>query len=77
MSDIVDPTFRFMSVDWDGKIRMTLLRDYAMQRLIGMKDKYDISVACDTDHDSYKKRWSGAAESLPDSLYFLSAATSS
>ena len=42
VNDIVDPTFRFMSVDWDGKIRMDPSSSYAMQRLIGMKDKYDI-----------------------------------
>ncbi len=53
VNDIVDPTFRFMSVDWDGKIRMDPSSSYAMQRLIGMKDKYDISVACDTDHDRH------------------------
>lgn len=53
VSDIVDPTFRFMSVDWDGKIRMDPSSPYAMQRLIGMKDRYDISVACDTDHDRH------------------------
>jgi phosphoglucomutase len=53
VSDIVDPTFRFMSVDWDGKIRMDPSSSYAMQRLIGMKDKFDILVACDTDHDRH------------------------
>jgi phosphoglucomutase len=53
VSDLVDPTFRFMSVDWDGKIRMDPSSPYAMQRLIGMKDHYDISVACDTDHDRH------------------------
>jgi len=53
VSEIVDPTFRFMSVDWDGKIRMDPSSSYAMQRLIGMKDKFDISVACDTDHDRH------------------------
>ena len=53
VSDIVDPTFRFMTVDWDGKIRMDPSSSYAMQRLIGMKDQYDISVACDTDHDRH------------------------
>jgi phosphoglucomutase len=53
VSDIVDPTFRFMSVDWDGKIRMDPSSSYAMQRLIGIKDRYDISVACDTDHDRH------------------------
>ena len=49
----VDPTFRFMTVDWDGQIRMDPSSSYAMQRLIGMKDKFDISVACDTDHDRH------------------------
>ncbi len=39
VSDNVDPTFRFMSVDWDGKIRMDPSSPYAMQRLIGMKDR--------------------------------------
>ncbi|HET6255716.1 MAG TPA: phosphoglucomutase (alpha-D-glucose-1,6-bisphosphate-dependent) [Puia sp.] len=49
----VDPTFRFMTVDWDGQIRMDPSSSYAMQSLIGMKDRYDISVACDTDHDRH------------------------
>jgi phosphoglucomutase len=49
----VDPTFRFMSVDWDGKIRMDPSSPYAMQRLIGLKDKFDIAFASDTDHDRH------------------------
>jgi len=49
----VDPTFRFMTVDWDGQIRMDPSSTYAMQSLIEMKDKYDISFACDTDHDRH------------------------
>lgn len=49
----VDPTFRFMTVDWDGKIRMDPSSTYAMQGLIGLKDKYDIAFACDTDHDRH------------------------
>ncbi len=49
----VDPTFRFMTLDWDGKIRMDPSSQYAMASLIAMKDKYDISVACDTDHDRH------------------------
>jgi phosphoglucomutase len=49
----VDPTFRFMSVDWDGKIRMDPSSSYAMQRLIGLKDRYDVAFACDTDHDRH------------------------
>jgi phosphoglucomutase len=53
VNDAVDPTFRFMTLDWDGKIRMDPSSSYAMQRLIGLKDKYDIAFACDTDHDRH------------------------
>ena len=42
-----------MSVDWDGKIRMDPSSPYAMQRLIGLKDKFDLAVASDTDHDRH------------------------
>jgi phosphoglucomutase len=53
VSDVVDPTFRFMSVDWDGQIRMDPSSAYSMQRLIGLKDRYQIAFACDTDHDRH------------------------
>jgi len=53
VSAVVDPQFAFMSVDWDGKIRMDPSSKYAMQRLIGLKDKYDVAFACDTDHDRH------------------------
>jgi phosphoglucomutase len=53
VSDVVDQTFRFMTVDWDGKIRMDPSSPYAMQRLIALKDKFDIAFACDTDHDRH------------------------
>jgi len=53
MDETVDPTFRFMTVDWDGQIRMDPSSPYAMQRLIGMKDHFDLSFACDTDHDRH------------------------
>ena len=49
----VDPTFRFMTVDWDGQIRMDPSSPYAMQRLIGLRDKFDIAFACDPDHDRH------------------------
>jgi phosphoglucomutase len=49
----IDPTFSFMTVDWDGQIRMDPSSPYAMQRLIAMKDNYNISFACDTDHDRH------------------------
>jgi phosphoglucomutase len=53
VNETVDPTFRFMTVDWDGQIRMDPSSSYAMQRLIGMKDRFDLSFACDTDHDRH------------------------
>jgi phosphoglucomutase len=53
VNDAVDPTFRFMTLDWDGKIRMDPSSPYAMQRLIELKDRYDIAFACDTDHDRH------------------------
>src|ERR1700688_2214890 len=53
VNEAVDPTFRFMSVDWDGQIRMDPSSPYAMARLIGMKNRFDLSFACDTDHDRH------------------------
>lgn len=53
VSDVIDPTFRFMTVDWDGRIRMDPSSPYAMVRLIELKDKFDIAFACDTDHDRH------------------------
>jgi phosphoglucomutase len=53
VNEAVDPTFRFMTVDWDGQIRMDPSSPYAMQRLIGLKDRFAIAWACDTDHDRH------------------------
>ncbi len=53
VNEAVDPTFRFMTVDWDGRIRMDPSSSYAMQSLIGLKDRFDIAFACDTDHDRH------------------------
>jgi phosphoglucomutase len=53
VSEEVDPTFRFMTVDWDGKIRMDPSSPFAMQRLISLKDRFEIACACDTDHDRH------------------------
>jgi phosphoglucomutase len=53
VSDVVDPTFRFMSVDWDGKIRMDCSSPYAMQRLIALRESFDVAWACDPDHDRH------------------------
>ncbi|HEX8849457.1 MAG TPA: phosphoglucomutase (alpha-D-glucose-1,6-bisphosphate-dependent) [Gemmatimonadaceae bacterium] len=53
VSEDVDPTFRFMTVDWDGKIRMDCSSPYAMRRLIGMRERFDVAWACDPDHDRH------------------------
>ncbi len=53
VNEAVDSTFRFMTVDWDGRIRMDPSSPYAMQSLIGLKDRFDIAFACDTDHDRH------------------------
>ena len=53
VSDAVDPRFAFMTLDWDGQIRMDPSSKYAMQRLIDIKDRFDIAFACDTDHDRH------------------------
>jgi len=53
VNEEVDPTFRFMTLDWDGKIRMDPSSSYAMQRLISLKDRYDVAFACDPDHDRH------------------------
>jgi phosphoglucomutase len=53
VNEVVDPAFRFMTVDWDGQIRMDPSSSYAMQSLIDLKDRFDIAFACDTDHDRH------------------------
>jgi len=53
VSEVIDPTFAFMTVDWDGQIRMDPSSPCAMQRLLGLKDRYDIAFACDTDYDRH------------------------
>jgi phosphoglucomutase len=53
VNPVVDPTFRFMTVDWDGQIRMDPSSPYAMESLIGLKDRFDIAFGCDTDHDRH------------------------
>ena len=79
VNDAVDPTFRFMTVDWDGQIRMDPSSPYAMQRLIGLKDRFDIAFACDTDHDRHGivTRSTGllASQSLPFRRNLLSFPT--
>jgi phosphoglucomutase len=53
VNEAVDPTFRFMTLDWDGRIRMDPSSPYAMRGLIALKDKFDVAFACDTDHDRH------------------------
>jgi phosphoglucomutase len=74
VNDAVDPTFRFMTVDWDGQIRMDPSSPYAMARLIGMKDRFDLSFACDTDHDRHGIVTQGSGLLPPN--HFLSVAIS-
>ena len=75
VNEVVDPTFRFMTVDWDGQIRMDPSSPYAMQRLIGMKDRFDLAFACDTDHDRHgivtRSAGLAAAQSLPVRRHLL------
>ena len=52
-NDSVDPTFRFMTLDWDGQIRMDPSSPYVMKNLVGTKDRFDIAFACDADHDRH------------------------
>ncbi|SCK44417.1 phosphoglucomutase [Variovorax sp. HW608] len=53
VNDAVDPRFGFMTLDWDGQIRMDPSSAYAMQRLLDIKDRFDVGCACDTDHDRH------------------------
>ncbi len=72
VNDAVDPAFAFMTLDWDGQIRMDPSSPYAMQRLIGLKDRFDIAFACDTDHDRHGVVTRGAGLLPPN--HYLSAA---
>lgn len=72
VNDIVDPTFRFLTVDWDGRIRMDPSSSWAMQGLIGLKDRFDIAFACDTDHDRHGIVTRGAGLLPPN--HYLSVA---
>jgi phosphoglucomutase len=72
VNEDVDPTFRFMTVDWDGQIRMDPSSPYAMQRLIDLKDRFDIAFACDTDHDRHGIVTRGAGLLPPN--HYLSVA---
>jgi len=71
-NEVVDPTFGFMTVDWDGRIRMDPSSPYAMARLVALKDRFDVAFANDTDADRHGIV-SGAA-GLMNPNHFLSAA---
>lgn len=72
VNDAVDPTFRFMTLDWDGQIRMDPSSSYAMRNLIGLKDRFDLAFACDTDHDRHGIV-TRSAGLLPSNHYLSSA----
>ena len=71
VNEAVDPAFRFMTADWDGQIRMDPSSPYAMQRLIDLKDRFEIAFACDTDHDRHGIVTRGAGLLPPN--HYLSA----
>jgi len=68
VSEAVDPRFAFMTLDWDGQIRMDPSSSYAMQRLLEIKDRFDVGFACDTDHDRHGIV-TGSAGLLPPNHY--------
>jgi len=72
ISKLVDPTFAFMPLDWDGKIRMDPSSPYAMQRLVDIKSRFDVAFACDTDHDRHGIVTPSAGLLAPD--HYLAAA---
>lgn len=72
VNKVVDPTFSFMTLDWDGQIRMDPSSPYAMQKLLNLKDSFDIAFACDTDHDRHGIVTKG--EGLMPPNHYLTAA---
>lgn len=72
VNEAVDPTFRFMTLDWDGRVRMDPSSPYAMQGLIALKDQFDVAFACDTDHDRHGIVTRGAGL-LPPNSYLAAA----
>jgi phosphoglucomutase len=74
VSEVVDPTFRFMTLDWDGKIRMDSSSPYAMRRLVGLRDRFDVAWASDPDHDRHGIVT--ASGGLMNPNHYLSAAIS-
>jgi phosphoglucomutase len=71
-NEVVDPQFGFMTVDWDGRIRMDPSSPYAMARLVALKDRFDVAFANDTDADRHGIV--AGASGLMNPNHFLSAA---
>ena len=71
-NEVVDPQFGFMTVDWDGRIRMDPSSPYAMARLVALKDRFDVAFANDTDADRHGIVTGSAGLMNPN--HFLSAA---
>jgi phosphoglucomutase len=72
VSDVVDPTFGFMTADWDGQIRMDPSSKYAMARLLGLRDRFDVAVGNDTDADRHGVVT--ASDGLMNPNHYLAAA---
>ncbi|MBC7928039.1 MAG: alpha-D-glucose phosphate-specific phosphoglucomutase [Bryobacteraceae bacterium] len=53
LNEVVDPTFRFMTLDWDGRVRMDCSSPYSMAGVIEQRERFDVTFACDTDHDRH------------------------
>src|SRR5262247_2484337 len=74
VNHVVDPTFSFMTVDWDGQIRMDPSSVYAMARMVGLKERFDIAFASDTDADRHGIV--SRSHGLLDPNHYLSVAVS-
>ena len=72
VSDVVDPTFWFMTADWDGRIRMDCSSPYAMTRLVALRGNFDVAFANDTDADRHGIV--AGADGLMNPNHFLTAA---
>lgn len=72
VDETIDPTFRFMTMDWDGKIRMDPSSPYAMRKLVGLKDRFEVAAGCDTDHDRHGIVTKSSGLLIPN--HYLSAA---
>jgi phosphoglucomutase len=74
VNHIVDPTFKFMTVDWDGQIRMDPSSQYAMARMVDLKNRFDVAFASDTDADRHGVV--SQSQGLLDPNHYLSVAIS-